>query len=529
MVKKLFNSDDNTDVPAYVLLIITSAISAILAVKNIILSSDSITYGLVSQQILDGNGIRIPIIGILGFDSPVPVNGTVPFLVQPPLLPIFLSLLGGLSPQSYLASQALNVLCHVLVAIFTFSIMKIFSDRGPALLTAMLVTVSWPLLNITHRITSETLFSALIIASIFFLTLSRNSGHNAYRRNLLIASIFASAAILTRYAGIALLAVFLWEAFLQIKKRKRNAELGTAILAIAIPVLTIAMLFTRNYLELGTIRGIYLPTPERSYLDSFTGLMHMLFLQFHLGRLAGALSVIFMACFVSYILINAESRREALRIFNFGLDYLIIFTISYLTLIYVTLMKDQPYFEVRYVTPLVPFLFMISVVVIFAAWKRIKFQGHPRLSLVGLILSLSLLSTATCYKTYLYMPEFYYKQDKSRSFVNSCLYELIVRHYGNDTVITTNEPYQLSFFGGYSTVIMPNRKWVPNVVIPSNMEELLPEKMLESGSRVLVLFHDVKKEHFGTYVAYLFSSRKSDNNFYKAYECSDGVVYNLKD
>lgn len=511
----------------YITLLIVATLAALLAVNNIVLSSDSMNYGLVSQQILAGNGIRIPIIGILGFDNTLPVNGTVPFLVQPPLLPMVLSLLGGLSPQSFLAPQILNFVCHIVISILVFLIMKHFSNQGIALLSGVLVSISLPLLDVTHRITSEILFTALTVASIYFLTLSRHCIN--YSRNILFASIFASAAILTRYAGIALLAMFFWEIIIVIRNKKLRERYWVIILVIAIPILTIAVLFVRNYIELGTIRGISLPMPERSHMDSFMGMIKMLFLQFQLGKLSAILMAAFIGALVLCIFSNAPSRKEALKVFNSGLDYFIVFIISYLALIYITLVKDQPYFELRYVTPLVPFLLIVIITLIVSVWTNIKLQVSPKLSLTGLILSLALITAIISYKTYLYIPEFFHKQTSQYSILNSCVYNWIKVNYDGDVIITTNEPYRLSFFGGYSTFIMPNRKWVPNVPIPENMDILLPVKMRETGSEVIALFEGVKEQHFGAYIATLFNSKEEDDNFYKVYECSDGVVYEMKE
>ena len=46
----------------YSVLIIFTTLAALLAVKNIKISPDSMVYALISQEILSGDGIRLPII-----------------------------------------------------------------------------------------------------------------------------------------------------------------------------------------------------------------------------------------------------------------------------------------------------------------------------------------------------------------------------------------------------------------------------------------------------------------------------------
>jgi len=506
------------------ILIIISALSALVAVENIKISTDSMRYALISQQILSGNGIRIPLIE---FDNIIPVDGTVPFLVQPSLMPILLAMLGGVAPQSFLAAQILNVICHVAIAIFTFLLMRNFCNKYIALLTGILVSTSFPMLYVTNHFISEPLFITLTVVAIYFLITSRDIKYQ-HNHRLILAGICASAAILTRYAGIALLVVFFWEAFILIKNKKLKSNYGHILLAITIPLTTIVLLFARNYMILGTIEGINLPKPERSYLDALTGTIEMLFMQFQLGKNSIILIILFMMLFIISIFINTTIRRELLKFFHSGLDLIIIFIISYTILISYTLANQQPYFELRYVIPLVPFLFIISIFIIVFVWERIKFKRFSKLSLGGMILSLGIIAFGNSYKTHLNLPEFFYKNEKVYSILQSCTYKWIKENYGNDIIIATNEPYRLSFFGGYSTIIFPNKKWIPNYPIPENMEHLLPKRMSEVGAQVLALFDGLKEQHYGSYLARLFNERKDYDKFTIAYECPDGVVYHLK-
>lgn len=521
---------DRSEIWIFVILISASTLAALFAVKNIIISTDSITYGLISQQIIAGNGIRIPVIGVIEFDNMVPVNGTVPYLTQPPLLSTLLAIFGGIAPHDYLSGQIVNVICHVIISIFTFLLMKKIYDKTIiALLTGLLVSFSYPMLWNTHHLISETLFIALIVAAIYFLVLSRHSDHHQCNRSIVAAGIFASAAILARYAGIALIAVFFLEAIILIKNKKIQYQYKSIILATAMPIITFLSLFTRNYILLGTTRGINLPAPERSYLEALAGTIKMLYMQFQLGEKTGILLIILMMLFIVYIAINSNVRRELLKYSRSGLDLLVFFIIIYTALIFITLAKDQPYYELRYMSPSAPFLFVLSIALIVFVWDQIKLMGFYKLSLIGLLLSLGIITFGTCYKAYSYVPDLRYHQQKLYSIVDSCTYNWMADNYGDDIVVTTNKPFRLSFFGGYSTLVLPSRKWIPNARIPENMKQALPKRMSEVGSQVLVLFDGINEQHYERYVTGLFSKREDNANFALVYECPDGVVYKLKE
>jgi hypothetical protein len=515
----------------YGILIIIAALAALLAVKNIKLTSDSVIYALVSQQITSGNGIRVPMIW---FESSIaPVNGTIPMLWQPPLLPILLAFLGGVTPQSFFAAQVLNSVCHLTIAIFSFLIMRrLYDNRGIALLTGILVSLSFPMLRITHYIMSETLFIALTAATIYFLTISRQSVRNRYILNLFLASIFAGAGILTRYAGIALIALFFWEAFVSIKNKRTEFKYGAALLSVSIPILTLLLLFAHNYIITGTVRGINFSqiatAPDRSYLSAFAGTIKMLFAQFQLGDRSMMIIIIFTMLFALYFFINANLRREVLKYFHSGLDLIIVYMIVYTALICIQMARESPIFDLRFMSPLVPFLFIISVIGIVIACKIIYQKRGSKLLSGAIILSLGVMALGTGYKTYLNLPEFFSRHEKYHYILNSCTFIWAKEHYGKGSIIATNEPYYLSFLGGYSTIRLPNRRFFSDASIPKDMESSLPRRMLELGAYVLVLFNEVKEDHYGGYLAKLFNNRKDHDSFIMTHKCSDGVVYHLK-
>jgi hypothetical protein len=511
----------------YIILIISSTLAALLVVHNIKISPDSMRFGLVSQQILSGNGIRVPIIRLE--DSYVPVNGAIPFLDQMPLLSVLFAVMGGITPQNFLPAQILNLICHVVISIFTFLLMKNLCNKGIALLTGILVSFSYPLLRVTHHIWSEPLFITFTLASIYFLTLSRNSHGFQFSRNLFAATICASAAILTRNAGITLVAIFLWEVFILVKNKRPESKYVSTIVAITIPIIITVSMFVRSYIISGSLRGYHQASPERSYLSAFTGTIEMIFQQFQLGKNAVILIILFMLFFIVCFIINTKLRIEILKYFSSGLDIIIVFIMSYTTLMVVAMAKQAWNFELRLVSPLVPFLFISGIFITVFVWDRIKFERFSKLSLVGMILSLSIIALGNSYKTFLNLYEFFYKQEKAYSILHSCTYKWLKENYKGNIMITSNKPFHLSFFGGYSTVALPHKRFDPKIHVPDDMKSVLPNRMSWFGSRVLALFDEVEERYEGSYITRLFNNRKDTEKFSIAYECSDGVVYNLKE
>lgn len=520
---------DKNAIGIYIILLIASILPALLAVKYIAISPDSMIYALISQEILSGNGLSLPIIYNLT-DNYDFINGAVPYVGGPPLLPIFFALLGSVTPQNFWAAQAINMISHVGITIFTFLLMrKLHGNTVIALLTGILVSLSLPMLLNTHHMITESLYISLTVAAVFFMTLSRYSEQHQLGRNLFIASICTSAAVLTRFAGIALLPVFFWGIFVLAKNKNIKLQQASTIMATLLPLITTGALFIRTYIVSGSIHGIPLPSPDRSYLDAFTGTLKMTLLQFGLGERSILIVTIFTVFLILYIIINTPVRRKLLKHVHSGLDLILVLVVSHTAVITHAMAKSQTVFESRYMSPLTPFLFILLIIIVAAAWEMIRLKGFKRLALYGLILSLGLITFGNCYKTYQNSEVVFSKRTGHYRILNSHTYQWLEATYPEKVRITTNRPFHLSFFGDFSTIRLPHRRFNRNYKLPDNMESFLPEKMAEHGSKVLALFEDVNEEYEGNYLSKLFNQRENDENFILVFQSSDGVVYALKE
>lgn len=517
------------DICIYGILLISAILPALLAVKNIRISPDSMVYALISQEIASGHGIKIPMIYDLR-DNFVFIDGSVPYLGEPPLLPILFALLGGVTPQSFLVVQIINVISHAVTTIFTFLLMKrLYNNKLIALLTGMLVSISFPLLWDANRMLTESLFIALTAAMLYFLILSRYSDRYHAIGFFFIASICNSAAVLTRFAGVGLIPVFFWGTFISVKNNSIKLRNVFTILIMTIPLITVGLLFSITYIISGTIFGWDPPPPGRSYLSALAGTINMIFFQFHLDTRALTLITAFMVLFIICIIVSSNMRRELSKYFHSGLDLIIVFIISYTALISIAMTKTQTFFELRFMHPLVPFLFIFCIIAIVAVAEIIRFKDFSTLSLCGMILSLGIITFGNCYKTYLNLGYLSHKDEGHYLILDYSTYKWIKENYGEDVIITTNKPYHLSFFGGYSTIRLPHKRFEKNTPIPDNMETFLPDRMSKFGSRALVLFGEIDEQYEGSYLAKLFNKREDDDNFALIRTFSDGVVYQLKE
>lgn len=509
------------------ILIVSALLPALLAIKNINISPDSMIYSLMSQELLSGNGLSLPIFFNLK-DNYDFINGTVPYVGGPPLLPMLFALLGGVTPQSFLPSQIINLTSHVAISIFTFLLMeKLYDNKGIALLTGTLAAISFPLLWNTHRMITEPLYISLAAAVLYFLTLSRHPDQSQLR-NLFIAGVCTSVAVLTRFAGVALIPVFLWGIVISAKNKKLKISTPTILITV-LPLITTGALFMRTYIVSGSMHGIPLPSPNRSYLDAFTGTMKMILLQFGLGDRPIKLIAVLAVLFILYIIVNTNMRRELSRHVHSGLDLIFVFIISHTAIITYAMAKSQTVFESRYMSPLVPFLFILCVLAIAVLWEMVRLKGFSTLSLCGIILSLGILFFGNVYKTHINSEALFSKRTGHYRILNSATYNWLKENYGEDVFITTNRPFHLSFFGGYSTIRLPHRRFNKNYRIPDNMESFLPNRMSKFRSRVLVLFEEADEQYEGSYVTGLFNERRDNDSFILIQEFSDGVIYALKE
>jgi multisubunit Na+/H+ antiporter MnhC subunit len=487
-------------------------------------------FALVSQQILSGKGLRMPIIG--GGESPdkPDSSGTVPFLVQPPLLPIVYAIFGGVTPEKVWPAQVLNIFSHIMVAIFSCLIVGRLRSTGVGIATGIAVAFAFPLLDVSHYAWSEPLFIALVITSIWCLMSSR---HLKPRWSYVLgSSCLSAAAIATRTAGVALLPLFLWEAILMWKNRNRQTNINFNLLWLLIPFVTVGILFTRSYLLSGTIRGFDQPDPERTWCAAIYGIMCDIGGQLGIYGLGDKFLLgFFFSVPLIFILIFLNSQKdEFFQIFWSGFDLVIVFIAIYTGVIIYTMHKYQPLFERRYTAPLLPFLIISAMVILDFGWRTLLVTRMCKYANHGLMLSLVLIIGLIIYRTYSH-PLTLYLENANKKFVESQTYCWLIKECPARSIVYTNKAFRLAFFGGYPTLRLATREHYPNFHIPDDMQTQLPKSMSEVGARYLILFADRKgldEKYYGKFISSLSKRENVSDKLTIMYECPDGVVYSLR-
>lgn len=204
-------------------------------------SPDSVIYLNAADNILSGNGVSVTI-------AP---NQYQPLTQYPPLYPVTLAALGyfGITPYDFGRWFSGIVYALNIFLVGAVLIRLIPGSIWPALTAAMLMLFAPVMVGIHIMAWSEPLF--VLFTLLCFLLLSE------YFNNLklvwiITASIFAGLAILTRFAGAAVIAACISALFLLDKKTRFILRLRNALLFILISFAPLVLVLAYNQLTTGT-------------------------------------------------------------------------------------------------------------------------------------------------------------------------------------------------------------------------------------------------------------------------------------
>lgn len=525
---------------ATILLVLIAFGAGLYAVRDMWLSHDSMRYALVSQQIAAGNGVRTPIIHFYGLmpDS----NGTTAFIEQPPLLPIVLAILGPVNAERVWPGQVLNLLCHIAITIFSWLIARELVGDIVSIAVGLAVALSVSILGVCTFLFSEPLFIAFVTAAVYFLIKARH-----FRRPqgwLLAAGISASAAIATRYVGISILPLLVLEAAYLWKRNLKARTIIFPLACLALPMITAAILFIRNKLLLNVFRGVNQDFPGYTLFDSAVGTINQTLdeLAVH-GVGSDLLNSIGMAEYKKWVLLFAgilliiwimiflgKSKSGVIvQKLRAGYDLIYLFIFGYAVVMIYGMYRYQPYFESRLFTPMIPFILILIVSLInpcstILDGKLKKPERIAKFVLLTATVSCSFIWFFENPSVFLDEPEYWSRIDSSEAF------KWLESNVPPDNIIATNYSFDLSFYGGYSTLKILTKEWQRSTILPENMEELFTMRMKQINAEYLALFVDrngLSEEYFGKFIAGL--SRREPADLYEIiFDSEDGVVYRLK-
>ena len=301
------------------------------------LSADSVTYLAAAQNIATGRGY-------VNFDE-------APVLAFPPLFSAMIAMLsvGLFDPAS--VARFLNALCFGLIVFLTAHwLFRHLRSYLLALLGATAVLFSIPLIGISVYAWAEPLFIVLTMLMLLQIESARSTDSLA---SWVLAGMFASLAVLDRYAGI--IVVVTGMILLATKRTNSIASLVRRLsLFLLIAMLPISLWFYRNYEISSTITG-YRAEAARTFLQSSHDMLNVLSLWFLPGSLPFlyrfCLMILLMFLFVGIVFVVFR-RNISVRDILDTLPFLLFTFIYAIFMIYTTSTTALSPIDDRYLSPI---------------------------------------------------------------------------------------------------------------------------------------------------------------------------------
>lgn len=206
------------------------------------ISGDSLSYLGVANSLAAGRGFY---------------DGSVPFVTQPPLYPILIAIgvLFGYEAMEAAAVVGLIAYGGLVVAVFSLTIR--LSSPVAAFLACLFVATLRGVIGASSYALSEIVFMPLSVLALLLLVIAiqRHRDRQTTLRLVVATGAICSLALLTRFAGIALVLVCLLVVVVVFRSSLRAAVLSG--LAIILPVAVInTPWFVRNHLIAGYVSGL---------------------------------------------------------------------------------------------------------------------------------------------------------------------------------------------------------------------------------------------------------------------------------
>ncbi len=304
-------------------------------------SPDSVRYLTASQKLASG--------GIVAQLS------EISFTAWPPLYPVAISLVqraGGF--EALQVARFLNALFFfATILLFGYLAQAHFGDEPIVFIAGLiLVATNHSLLKVSLMAWSDAQF---ILLTMLFVVALRRVNRNTDRRVLVFMTIMAALAALTRYSGIALLAigvvVILWHGHAIWPKRLRRA-----VTFGCVGMMPLGLWMGRNHTIDGTFFGSRSPFSMTIFKALHTSGIHLAIWFLPLAVVAAVMTLIGIGL--------ASRRHEHWRrakLFASQVNYLLVVVIVYLAMLLVTgLLGGLTYIDDKYLAPaFIPVLLIV--------------------------------------------------------------------------------------------------------------------------------------------------------------------------
>jgi hypothetical protein len=195
-------------------------------------------------------------------------NSIEPMTRYPPLYSLTLSLFGFLGSDLVSGARFLDIVCMAGSVVMTGLItLRITKNHFFSLLAAFIISMSPVIIQSFSWIMSEPLFILLMLTCIYLFDQYLNTSAFKY---LMLAAIFASLAVVTRFVGMALIISCILVLVYHLKNKSKVADYWSykpLVIFSVISLLPLAVWLLRSRILSGSATnrsiGWYLASPER--------------------------------------------------------------------------------------------------------------------------------------------------------------------------------------------------------------------------------------------------------------------------
>lgn len=502
--------------------------------RDITLWVDSVKYAEASVSLLEGKGFMTPCFH--WWDTPDASN-RVPLTAHPPGLSAIYAMFGGVSRVSVFAAQLTNVLMLVLTALFSLLIARRLANQWVGFAVGLAVATCYPLAWLSGLMMAESLTAAMMLGAVWCLV----NGRRTERKHWwwLGAGLFASVAITSRYAAVALGPILFWEALVVWRRSGcRRASIAFA-LAIVPPVLTIAGLWARNLVHTGTLRGFYQPPLDRPLLEAVSGVTEISLIQFGIWfSLSIRTLVVLVLISVPGAIGLAKLRNPEIRarFFTGAYDVVPFTCIWYIITLVVGMIRYQPKFEERFAAPYAPLLLIGVCVLIANGYAMISKQRWAKSARLFALMSIVFILGLNAHTTWTRSHQDV-ENNRIRTITDKLVdletFQWVKQNSSPEDVMLSNRALSLIWMLDTPSMEMPCESHNSARRNPDDMLGWIQRRLNDIKARYLVLLSDpempwpLPARDYGEHVAALSRGEMVNPGLEKVVQFKDGVVWRL--
>ncbi len=308
---------------------------------------DSLSYLHAARSVAQGKGVLVPDTDLASDAMEKPMTW------WPPLYPIALSPFAAAGPPE----QGARVFNGIMLTVLSVTFLLLVARLGSPLLGmlgALWLAIQVPSLTLYTYAWSETLFLPLALASYLFAIRYRERQKT---RDLIVATLFLSAACYTRYIGLAFvlpLAVMAWHG-----RKDWGVQLLRATAAGGFVLLSLAPLFSRNISLSGDASGLERADTGSSMLVNLAAAGDLLGMQL-LGGAPGLVFILALAALLGgalLVFVHLRRKKDFVSAEKSLTDILLplFWALSYLCSVVILRSLKEFDLDTRMVSPVMPF------------------------------------------------------------------------------------------------------------------------------------------------------------------------------